>query len=285
MDIPLRAPFDFTHTLGFLRSFSPTAGEQRLTQDTLVKSWIVRGRPVTVSMKQDGERLVCTVDARLDDTTESALRDRIAAFVSADEDLTELYALAARDERFAPVAKKLHGFHHPKFATPFEAACWSVINQRVQLAQARRMKAAIAARWGASGRDAFPEAEVLARATEKEIGRVIGNERKARAVWAVAQAFRDVDETWLRTAPLVDVDAWLRRIWGVGDFASGFVLYRGLGRARSLPWSDGFVRAARETYPGADRASLERKAKHYGPWIGHWALYLWAATLRSKAAA
>lgn len=141
------------------------------------------------------------------------------------------------------------------------------------------MKAAIVARWGANGCGAFPEAHALAHATEGELARAIGNERKARAVWAVARAFRDVDENWLQTAPIADVDASLRRIWGVGDFASGFILFRGLGRARSLPWSDMFVRAARKTYPGADRAALERRAKKYGPWLGHWALYLWAITL------
>src|SRR5512143_2918401 len=99
MHIPLRAPFDFTHTLAFLRAFSPMAGEQRITGDTLVKSWIVRGTPVTVSMKQQGERLACALDVRLDGAAAATLRDRVAAFVGADEDLTELYALAARDER------------------------------------------------------------------------------------------------------------------------------------------------------------------------------------------
>jgi len=44
-----------------------------------------------------------------------------------------------------------------------------------------------------------------------------------------------------------------------------------------------FVRAARETYPGADRAALERKGDAYGRWKGHWALYLWAVTLADPA--
>ena len=108
---------------------------------------------------------------------------------------------------------------------------------------------------------------------------MIGNERKARAVFHVSQAFAKVDEKWLQTAPIGEVDAWLRKIWGVGDFASGFILYRGLGRARSLPWSDMFVRAARATYPGCNRKDLEKGAEAYGPWKGHWALYLWAVTL------
>jgi len=186
MEISLREPFDFSHTLKFLRAFSPMAGEQRVSADALVKSWVVRETPVTVTMRQRGARLACALDRELDAATEAALADRVASFVSAGEDLAEFYALASRDARFAPVTRRLRGFHHPKFGTPFEAAVWSVLNQRVGLAQARKMKAAIVAKWG---RCAFPEATTLARATEKDLTRVIGNDRKARAVFAVSQAF------------------------------------------------------------------------------------------------
>ncbi len=274
MDIALQAPFVFQHTLDFLRAFSPMAGEQKLGKETLVKSWIVRGKPATVTMKQDGDRLHCAVDAKVD---EEILADKVASFVSADERLDELYEIAERDEAFAPVAKKLRGFHHPKFGTPFEAAVWSVLNQRVGLGPARKMKNAIVMKHGSGV--AFPEAQTMARLSEKQIATTIGNERKARAVFHVSQAFAKIDQKWLQTAPIEDVDAWLRKIWGVGDFASGFILYRGLGRARSLPWSDMFVRAAKATYPGTTRKDLEKRAEAYGPWKGHWALYLWAVTL------
>jgi DNA-3-methyladenine glycosylase II len=274
MDIALQKPFVFEHTLGFLRGFSPMAGEQKLGKDTLVKSWIVRGKPATVTMKQEGDHLRCEVDADVD---EEILERRVAAFVSADEDLSEFYEIAKKDEAFAPVAKKLRGFHHPKFGTPFEAAVWSVLNQRVGMGPARKMKNAIVTKWG--GGVAFPEATTMAKLTEKQIATTIGNERKARAVFHVCQAFAKVEEKWLQTAPIEEVDAWLRKIWGVGDFASGFILYRGLGRARSLPSSDMFVRAAKATYPGTTRKDLEKRAEAYGPWKGHWALYLWAVTL------
>ncbi len=56
MEISLRAPF--SHTLSFLRGFSPMAGDQRLGKDTLTKSWLVRGTR-TVTMTQEGARLAC----------------------------------------------------------------------------------------------------------------------------------------------------------------------------------------------------------------------------------
>ncbi len=278
--IPVRKPFDFDLTLAFLSKFSPMAGEQRIGRGELAKSWIVSSKPVTVTMRAARDELVCTLASpeKIDDATEDAVRERVRSFVSADEDLGEFYEIASRDRAFAPVAKTLRGLHQPKFGSPFEAACWSVINQRVRLPHARRMKSALVTRFGARGSDAFPEARTVARATEREIATIIGHPRKARAVWSVAQAFANADEKWLHHAPIDDVTAFLEGIYGVGEFATGFICFRGLGRAISLPWSDSFVVAARKTYPRATRASLEQRAVTYGRFMGHWSLYLWATT-------
>jgi DNA-3-methyladenine glycosylase II len=278
--IPVRRPFDFGLSLEFLRGFGPTAGEQRIGRDTLTKSWIICGQPFTATMRQRPMGLACRIESprAIDPKSEQALYARVAAFTSAEDDLEGFYAIAERDSAFAPVAERLRGLHHPKFATPFEAACWGVINQRIQMAQARATKAAIIARWGARGCDAFPEAATLAKAKLAELQATLGNERKARAVWAVSRAFSKVDERFLREGPLSEVDAWLHAIHGVGDFTAAFVLYRGLGRAIALPWGPKFVTAARQTYPTATRATLEKQATAYGPWMGLWSLYLWAAT-------
>ncbi len=279
--VPVQQPFDFSLTLAFLRGFSPMMGEQRIEGGALTKSWIVGGQPVTVRVEaRERDSLTCHLASprAITGELENAIATRVRSFLSADEDVEPFYEIARRDQAFAPVARRLRGLHHPRFATPFEAACWSVINQRVQLAQARSMKAAIIAKWGQRGFDAFPEATTLAKVTEAEMTRVMGNQRKARAVLAVSGAFAKIGVEWLQTAPIGEVEAWLHRIYGVGDFAAGFILYRGLGRAIALPWGPKFVDAARKTYAGATRATLEKKAEAYGPWRGLWALYLWAFT-------
>ncbi len=288
--VSIRQPFDFSLSLEFLGGFSPMVGEQKTFGDTLEKAWIVREQPMTTVVRQDGDGLVCSITSPkpIDDARDAELRTRVGRFVSADENLTEFYAIAERDRAFAPIAERLRGLHHPKFPSAFEAACWGLVNQRIQLTQARKIKAAIVARWGAKGFDAFPEAATLARVTEKDLQRVMGgNERKARAVGAAARAFAKIDDNWLHTAPITEVEAWLRGIYGVGDFTAGFVAFRGLGRAISLPWSPKFVVAAQQTYGRTcDRAALEKRAGSYGPWLGHWSLYLWAATfIRTERAA
>ncbi|HEY1955678.1 MAG TPA: hypothetical protein VGH28_08695 [Polyangiaceae bacterium] len=279
--VPVAEPFELGLSIKFLAGFSPMIGEVALGECSLDKTWMHRGRPIAVTVRAERAGLACALRSPepIDDEAEHAIADRVAFFLSATDDVEAFYALAEHDEPFAPVARRLRGLHHPKFPTPFESACWAVINQRVPLAQARKMKAAIVAKWGAAR--AFPEAATLAKASLAELGRTIGNERKARAVFAVSQAFAKRDEKWLQTAPIAEVESWLRSIWGVGDFSVAFILYRGLGRSLppplGLPWSDKFVDAAKETYGRATRADLEKKAAHYGPWTGYWSLYLWGA--------
>jgi DNA-3-methyladenine glycosylase II len=274
-------PFDLALSIEFLRGFSPMTGEQRLDRGTIVKSWLNRGQPIeaTLSASKGGVDIALASAQPIDRAAEHAIADAATRFLSADEDLAPFYAIAERDAAFAPVARRLRGLHHVRFGTPFEAACWSVINQRIGRAQARAMKAALVRRFGAPTSDAFPEPAAMAAADERELFALLGNQRKARALAAVTAAFVATCPSWLHTAPLAEVERWLRAIWGIGEFAAAFVLFRGLGRAIALPWGPKFVAAAQATYGAqCDRAALERRAGAWGPWLGHWSLYLYAAT-------
>jgi DNA-3-methyladenine glycosylase II len=275
-------PFDLALSIEFLRGFSPMTGEQRLATGSIVKSWLHRGQPIeaTLTASARGVDYALASPRPIDRAAEFAIADTATRFLSADEDLAPFYAIAERDDAFAPVARRLRGLHHVRFGTPFEAACWSVINQRIGRAQARAMKAALVRRFGAPNSDAFPEPAAMAHADERELFALLGHQRKARALAAVTAAFAAVEPSWLHAAPLGDVERWLRAIWGVGDFAAAFVLFRGLGRAIALPWGPKFVTAAQATYGArCDRAALERRAGAWGPWLGHWSLYLYAAAM------
>ena len=157
-------------------------------------------------------------------------------------------------------------------------------DQRVGLARAQAMKSALVRRLGAcltvDGAPfwAFPEAATVAVYGEAALAALLGNERKARAIHAVSRAFAAVGPEFFRDTPQDELKGWLESIHGVGEFTTGFVLYRGLGRFERLPASPGFTRAAEKVYRRPlSTADLERMAAHYGPWAGHWALYLWAS--------
>jgi DNA-3-methyladenine glycosylase II len=288
--IAARAPFDFQQSIAFLGRFSPMAGEQILARGALVKALRIDGSTVVFRVEGDAgdaaPRLRYTVwSARpLDEATRRAVEERIGFFLGADDDVAGFYARAEGDPRIRPRIRRLHGLHHVKFLTPFENAVWAVLGQRTALPLARRAKRALIERFAEPLEVAghlhwpFPEPRDLARAELAELTRLLHDERRARSVQAVAEAFSTRDERWLRAAPYGEVEAWLRGIYGIGEWSSAFILFRGLGRGDRLPFTPQLEVAARRVYgPEVSPPELRRLAAPYGPWQGYWALYLRAA--------
>jgi DNA-3-methyladenine glycosylase II len=138
---------------------------------------------------------------------------------------------------------------------------------------------------GGKERLAFPEAATVAAAGEREFRALLGHERKARVIAAIAEAFAGVDDAFLREAPLAEVEAWLLGIHGVGPFTSAFVLFRGLGRFTRQPLAPRLIAAASQVYGRSlSVADMEGLSRSYGSWGGHWALHLWASTFVGRAA-
>lgn len=286
-------PFDFAHSLAFLNDFPPTAGQQAITAQTLTKAVIVGDVPLAFTVRASGTTeepgLAYTLhaDTPLDPTHVEAALDRIGFFLGLADDLRPFYAIGATDPAFAPVQARLHGYHQAKFLTPFENACWAILTQRNPMAQARRAKEALIARYGGGvtveGQryDAFPEAPRLAAVAPDELVELVGHARRGTYLHAAASAFAAVDEGWLRAGPIAEVEGWLRAIKGIGAWSATFILIRGLGRAEILPLGEERLAAivARRYLGGgsATDAVIARCAAPYGSWRGYWAHYLRAA--------
>lgn len=218
----------------------------------------------------------------LEDAQVQALRERIAFFLGADVDLNPFYTLAEQDDAMGFVVRALHGFHQPRFLTPFEAACWAVLTQRQPLAQARRMKRTLSDAHGGMWEDhpAFPEPGDLAGLSTEDFHALIPNERKARSLHAVTQAFQGVQTADLAAAPYDGVRDWLLGIPGIGEWSALFILLRGLGRVERLhgntetPLLQELLRAARPMYGDLSPQQLWAIADRYGEQQGQWGIYL-----------
>jgi DNA-3-methyladenine glycosylase II len=280
-------PFNFDRSLAFIEGFSPSEGEQTVEDGVLTKGIRIEGQTLTFRIRSTGTveepRLAFTLrsDRPMGRAVRTSARGAIGQYLSIEDDLRPFYDLAHADPKFAPRTEELYGLHHVRFLTPFECACWSILAQRAPLGGARRMKEAIAERYGGSleaeGRTyrAFPEPADLARVKKRQLAETTGNERKARYLASAGRAFADVDRQWLDDASFEEVEEWLRSIDGIGEWSSTFVLFRGLGRAGALQMSDPMVEAARRVY--GTRYSDERLreiGRGYGRWAGYWALYL-----------
>src|ERR1051326_6132612 len=290
-----RAPFDFAKTLGFLKAFSPTAGEQTLADETVIKAVTLNGRAVAFELRSTGTieqpQLAYTLysERPLSDEEHAAVADRIRFFLSLDDDLQPFYAIGRADPAFAPVIERFYGLHQPKFLTPFEIACWAVLGQRIPLPIAHRIKLALVERFGTSitvkGETyrAFPEPEQLAATDPEALAEVVRNERKVEYLYAVTQFFQEIDEGFLRSGDYTQVVERLRGIRGIGEWSSHFILVRGLGRMEHVSIVDQeLAKAAAKLYNNGQALSsddLQQLFDRYGTMQGYWAYYARIAML------
>lgn len=287
------APFDFTQSLAFIGEFTPTQTEQSLDAHTLTKGLRVLGQTVVLRIQNAGTvatpALTCTIhaDRPINPALMDAVTDRVRFFLSLDEDLAPFYALSQQDAPFARVIKQLYGYHQVKFLTPFENACWAILTQRTPMPVAKGIKQRLTEVYGGAllvdGEPfwAFPAAQDFQAAEPATLLALVGNERKAAYLTSAIAAFCQIDETWLRTGPYVEVNAWLRAIKGIGEWSALFVLIRGLGRGNQVLPTDDKSNFTQEMRKAAERIygpltipQLQALAAHYGDWQGYWGHYL-----------
>jgi DNA-3-methyladenine glycosylase II len=268
MELAANPPFDFSKSLSFMCSFRATRGEQRIEGSGFTKAFARKNEAIVARVEQRGDRLVT-------DTEDPELAALLRFQLGLDDDVAGFYALAKKDRAFRPLVERLHGLHHVKFGSgPFEAACWSVLCQRVAIPVARarkdRLVQAIGPRLGEHF--AFPEPGAIVEAGVERVRELVGE--RAAPIVEIARAFEGVDHRFLREAPFADVESWLRALPRIGERSAAFVLFRALGRMNRIPAHvDPLAKAAQKIYGGTEREALAR-GEAYGEHLGYWSYYL-----------
>ncbi len=286
-------PFDFAQSLRFLGGFEPMGGEHIIADSTLTKAlWIGEqavGFQVAAGGAEEAPGLRYTLYSAqpLAAGDAQAAARQIAAFLGLADDLRPCYTVGRADRHFAPILARLHGYHQVRFPSPFENACWAVLTQRNPIPLAQRAKRRLTERFGGSimvdGVEhwAFPDAARLAMAGPDVLLALVGHERRARYLQAIAESFATVNEGWLRAAPWDEVAAWLRGIDGIGPWSATFIMLRGIGRMERLPVGEGrlaevVARVYNQGQPVTED-EIAAFAAPYGEQQGYWAHYLRAA--------
>lgn len=159
----------------------------------------------------------------------AAATEQVRRLLSIDIDGRGWPDVAARDEVIADAQRRLPGFRPCGFFSPYEAAAWSVLSQRVQMRQAAATKTRLMQQLGDDG--SFPSPEALLGASLDLPG------RKAEYLRAVAQAALDgrLSGAYLRSLQPADALAQVQGILGLGPFAAELVVIRGANFADVLP--------------------------------------------------
>ena len=268
-----RGPFRLDASIGFLAGFPPAG-----------MLW-EKDRVLRIAFTVDGTEDVAGVDIRQAEpdgpvsvgvTTAApmALVERqVARLLSLDHDGRRFPDVGRRDPVIGALQDANPGFRPTGFWSPFEAAAWAITSHRIQMAQAARVKAAIARQFGTvvhhDGHDlhAFPAPAALAGADLTTVPGLGG--RKPEWLRGIGFAAIDgrLDADALRSVAAPVALASLRRLAGVGPFSAELILIRGAMTIDVAPANEGRLdRAMAVAYGPPEGAGLEELAGIIDGW-------------------
>lgn len=283
-------PFEFSQSLAFIRGFTPCSGDHICADRTLTTGGYAGDCPFIVRVTET-KTLSVEVQWITERGDKEAVAEWLRRFLSLDDDLTGLYEAAETDPAFERVVDEMYGYHHVRFTTPFEAACWAALSQRTPMQVAKGLKQSLVEACGRTvqidGQEVllFPTPEMVAN-NAPAVKNAIDHDRKSKTVLAAAEAFVGDDLATLGDAALRDR---LGAIWGFGEWSSEFIALRGFGRLSKLPRTEARLReAVADLYEldtdEADDTDLDRLSEPYAPLEGYWAHYIRIWAFRKQTA-
>jgi DNA-3-methyladenine glycosylase II len=225
--VAVRGPWSLATSRAFWEGFSPSAlvatdGDALRTVFRVERDW--SRAAVEVVQQGDEARVVVTGDGDLDAAVTQTCR-----FLSLDVDARGWPDVGRRDPVIADAQERLPGLRPCGFHSPYEAAAWAVLSQRLRIVQAAGLRDTLVRRHGDDG--AFPAPDAL-RTLDLDLPG-----RKAEYLHAVAEAALDgrLDGAALRAVEPEKAVATVQEIKGLGPFAAELVVLRGANAPDGLP--------------------------------------------------
>jgi DNA-3-methyladenine glycosylase II len=268
-----RGPYSLAASARFLEGFAPASHEGGREDGHLHLAFCVEREwtPVGACLRETPAGVAATVYGSADRQT---VREQLARILSLDIDGTRFAAIGERDPVIGRLQSGHPGLRPVGFFSPYEAAAWALIGQRVRIVQAARIKQRMAAELGhkvdihGDRQFAFPDpARLLGLESLRGL-----NARKAGYLTALAQAAQEgvLNAGALRALPADQALDRLEGLPGIGPFSAQLILVRGAGEPDVLPASEPRLARAVALAYGLDAAptgpELERLAADWRPY-------------------
>jgi DNA-3-methyladenine glycosylase II len=261
VDAEVLGPWSLAVSREFWEGFGPNALAGQRPGDELSAVFLadsdwsrVRAR---VSQHDGTAHIVVSGDGDLD-----AAAAQVGRFLALDVDARGWPAVAERDPVIADAQRRLPGLRPCGFYSPYEAAAWSVLSQRIRIAQAAKLRSDLIDQHGDEG--AFPAPQRL-RGLDLDLPG-----RKAEYLYAVAEAALDgqLDAADLRSSDPERALALVQEIKGVGPFAAELIVLRGANAPDVAPRNERRLNAEiSERYgPGRSFEEIAAAWRPYRTW-------------------
>lgn len=268
------SPFSLAAASRFGSGFtpSPSAGdedEMRLAFSCEDAGWQTVGLRLT---QRAGDVVgEVTVDGKADGHVVEAAGDQCRRILSLDIDAAGFPEVGRRDEVVRALQHRYPGLRPVLFPSPYEAAAWAIIGQRIRITQAAAIKTRISEALGERltvggvSMAVFPAPARLA-----SLGGIAGLAgRKVERLHALAQAALagELHPATLRAGSHAERLAKLARLPGIGPFSAELIMVRGAGEPDFFPEHERRLQAAiRRAYGLPDDAGIDALSEIADAW-------------------
>ncbi len=243
-------PWSLTTSRAFWEGFSPSTLGDQPAGDGIRAVFRVEADWSRAEVEVTQRDHLATLSLAGDGDLEAAA-DQVRRFLSLDVDGRGWPDVARRDPVIADAQDQRPGMRPCGFHSPYEAAAWSVLSQRIRIVQAARLRVDLVDRHGDDG--AFPAPQRL-----RELDLDLPG-RKTEYLHAVADAALDgrLDGNALRAVEPDDALRSVEEIKGLGPFAAELVVLRGANAPDVLPRNERRLDAEISVRYGTNRTLAE----------------------------
>jgi DNA-3-methyladenine glycosylase II len=219
-------------------------------------------------------------------------REAVALYVQEwfdlGRDLRPFYDLAKSDELLRKAVDSFYGLRNMGIPDLFEALCWGILGQQINLTYAYTLKRRLVEGFGRSVEYVgeaywvFPTPEDIAKLTVSDLDGLRMTVKKCEFLIGVAQLIAEgklTKEQLLNTENVKQAEKMLVKIRGIGPWTANYVLMRCLRYPSAFPIDDVGLHNAIKLLLGTDKKPtkeeiLKLSAKWTG-WESYATFYLW----------
>jgi DNA-3-methyladenine glycosylase II len=205
-----------------------------------------------------------------------------------DRDLTAFYILANEDPLLKVPVQKFYGLRVIGVPDLFEAFCWGILGQQINLAYAYTLKKQFVEKYGESiewnGKRywIFPSFEQIAKLSPEDLSDIKMTIKKSEYIIGIAKLMKNRElskEKLLEMPSLKEAEKSLIKIRGIGPWTANYVLMRCLRFTSAYPIDDVGLHNAIKFLTGSDQKPTKQEllnlSLRWENWQAYATFYLW----------
>ena len=283
-NIPIPKNFSFQECLWFLdRNYDDCLHEVRT--NSVRKAVLIHREPILIEITENKSHLL--INTLIGNNAENEIIEFVKDWFDYDRDMTSFYELLHQDSDLKYMATEYNGLRLMGIPDLFEALCWSIIGQQINLTFAYKLKRRFTEVYGTkltyenTDYYLFPKPEIVANIKVEELLPLQFSNRKAEYLIEIAKQFvaGNISKEILSNQTTEEAIRTLVQIRGIGEWTANYALIKSLKRLECVTYGDvGLYNALYKVknFPKRpNREELNSFFESFKNWEAYTVFYLW----------